>query len=189
MTHANTIATLIRLRGASLNDAANAHQTCNEYTEHAAMKAAEVRTELAQAADYSRLLRDLDPMHAENYPDPDPAGPGTGAAHPLVLALHHLADRLAEQEIPAWHNSAKIEVTLHGVAESIGREFAAEYARDPDAVTEDGRDSSRWLSVKHEYDEEPGSPNAIAVELTVFVDPTPQSEETELAQAGPAVAE
>lgn len=145
MTHTNTIETLIRLRKAALEDAATYQGIADEYAEYAAQKAAEVAAELEQAADFSLMLRELDPEHAGDYPDPAPAGP---AVDPLVVALRQLADRYeAIWAIPEVSIGATIEVSLHGVALSAARPLAEAYAGDAE-VKEHGRSGYTWLSVQ-----------------------------------------
>ena len=165
---------MARLRQAALEDAVTLQGVYAEYAGYAAGKAAEALGELEQAADFSRLLRELDPENAENYPDPEPVGP---AVHPLVAALRSLADQYAALPMPQEYRTARIEVTFHGVGASVGRVLAEEYAGDT-KVTEKITPSSWWLNVDVKQDGD------LYTELTVFVDPDREPEP--FVQATPA---
>lgn len=103
-----TISQLRRWREALLDDIANMEQRRASHAADEHALAEEIAHSLEVANDVSELLRENDPEHADDYPDPAPAGSAE-----IVLGLRQMADVLAAHPELTENISKHIQISIY----------------------------------------------------------------------------
>lgn len=181
MTHVETIDAISRLRS-SVVDIADAHLANHRrLTQDALSAAATAHDFLEQAADYSGILRQLDPDNADQYPDPAEASSQLGA---VVHELRHLANLLANIGLPPIERSINVGLHLHGVRADRAKDLLAHIAESRDDLVRHSDLTGRGGYTGGGYR---GS-GAVKVDFSIYhsSEPVPVPEPEPFVQATPA---